>query len=131
MARTALNDRFCPSARSDLKHKPHGLSVLSTADGRALIRTNMKRRTSSYPVHRHQLWCRKMARRGTLESAPRVVSIVTASEPNGLLARFAGGEIFTFYIPREFAAEVITWLSFIGKTARWWDESFRLLPKPN
>jgi hypothetical protein len=37
--------------------------------------------------------------REALNKALRVVSIVTASEPNGLLVRFAGGDTFTFYIP--------------------------------
>jgi hypothetical protein len=69
--------------------------------------------------------------RQDLDKALRVVSIVTASEPNGLLVRFAGGDTFTFYIPRKFAAEVVTWLNYIGETAKWWDEDFRLLPKVN
>ena len=66
-----------------------------------------------------------------LEKALRVVSISTASEPNGLLVRFAGGEMFTFYLPRKFAAEVATMLKGIGDKATWWDQDFVLLPKPN
>jgi hypothetical protein len=69
--------------------------------------------------------------RHDLEKAKRVVSITTASEPNGLLVRFAGGGTFTFYIPRRFAAEIVTVLNGIGETATWWDQDFRLLPKPN
>ena len=66
-----------------------------------------------------------------LEGALHVVSIATASEPNGLLVRFAGGETFTFYLPRKFAAEVATMLKGIGDKATWWDKDFVLLPKPN
>ena len=69
--------------------------------------------------------------RKDLDKALRVVSIVTASEPNGLLVRFAGGDVFTFYIPRQFAGEVVTWLNYLGETAKWWDADFRLLPKPH
>ena len=69
--------------------------------------------------------------RQDLDKALRVVSIVTSSEPNGLLVRFAGGDVFTFYIPRKFAGDVVTWLHYIGETAKWWDEHFQILPKPN
>jgi len=69
--------------------------------------------------------------REDLDKAFQVISITTASEPNGLLVCFAGGEAFTFYIPRKFAADVVTWLHYIGDTAKWWDENYVLLPKPN
>lgn len=61
----------------------------------------------------------------------QVRSITTASEPNGLLVRFAGGETFTFYIPRKFAAEIVAVIADIGKTAGWWDKDYRLLAKPH
>ena len=69
--------------------------------------------------------------REDVETALRVVSITTASEPNGLLIRFAAGDPFTFYLPRKFAAEFAMMLKRIGDTATWWDENFVLLPKPN
>lgn len=66
-----------------------------------------------------------------LDKALRVIAITTASEPKGLLVRFAGSDQFTFYIPREFAADVVTWLHHIGETAQWWDENYVLLAKPH
>lgn len=66
-----------------------------------------------------------------LERAIRISAITTSSEQNGLLVRLAGQETYTFYIPRKFAADVFTWLHHIGDTAKWWDENYVLLPKPN
>jgi len=69
--------------------------------------------------------------REDLEQALYVLSIVTSSEPNGLLVRFASREPFTFYMPRKFSADMASMLKNIGDTATWWDENFVLMPKLN
>ena len=70
--------------------------------------------------------------RGDLGGAHFIISLLTASEPNGLFVIFGDGDkTFTLYIPRRFAAELLAAISAVGERAKWWDENFQLLPLPN
>lgn len=70
--------------------------------------------------------------REDLDSSRAVVSLMTASEPNGLFVIFSDRTTpFTFYIPRRFAAELLSLINGVGEKAQWWDKNFQLLPTPN
>jgi hypothetical protein len=64
-----------------------------------------------------------------LPLALQIISLRTASEPNGLLIAFRDGlEVLRLYMRRKTAGEMLAAIAQANKRAQWWDDDFALIP---
>jgi hypothetical protein len=64
-----------------------------------------------------------------LPGALQVISLRTASEPEGLMVAFRNGpEVLQLYMRGNTAEEVLVGIAQANDRARWWDDNFALIP---
>jgi len=64
-----------------------------------------------------------------LPGALQIISLRTASEPEGLMIAFRNGpEVLQLYMRRKTAEEVLAAIAQANDRARWWDSAMALIP---